>query len=139
MNIDSIRNGTVIDHITAGSGMTLYRLLSLDSLGCPVAIIMNAQSSKLGKKDMIKIDGEVDLDLNVIGFVDPGATVNIIKDGALDEKKQIGLPETIKNVVKCKNPRCISSVEQELPDIFRLTDRKSKTYRCIYCESKYSG
>ena len=136
MNIDSIKNGVVIDHITAGRGMTLYRLLDLDGVGVPVAIITNAGSSKKGKKDIIKIDADIPVDLDVIGFVDPGATVNIIKDGDVAEKKKMKLPQMLKNVLKCKNPRCITTTEQELPQIFKLTDKEHKTYRCVYCETK---
>lgn len=136
MNIDSIQNGIVIDHITAGNAMRLYDLLELDKLDCAVAIIKNATSNKMGKKDIIKVDADFDVNLDVIGFVDPDATVNVIKDGKLIEKKKIEMPETITNVVKCKNPRCISSCEQELDHVFKLTDRKKKIYRCIYCETK---
>ncbi len=136
MNIDSINNGVVIDHITAGQGMKLYDLLELDSLECQVAIIKNAQSRKLGKKDIIKVADSIPVNLDVIGYVDPGATVNIIKDGKLVEKKDISMPEILTNVIRCKNPRCITSVEQELPHKFRLTNREQKIYRCIYCEAK---
>ncbi len=136
MNIDSINNGVVIDHITAGRGMRLYDLLGLGSLGCPVAMIMNVGSKKMGKKDIIKIDADIALDLNVIGYVDPKATVNIIENGKLVEKKSIDMPETLTNVIRCKNPRCITTVEQELDQVFRLTDRENNVYRCIYCESK---
>lgn len=136
MNIDSIGNGVVIDHIKAGYGMKLYELLDLGSLECQVAIIKNAQSGKLGKKDIIKVADSIPVNLDVIGYVDPDATVNIIKDGKVTEKKDIRMPEILTNVIKCKNPRCITSVEQELPHKFRLTDRKKKIYRCIYCETK---
>lgn len=136
MNIDSIRNGIVIDHITAGKGMTLYRLLKLDSLDCSVALIKNASSRKMGKKDIIKIDTDFEVDTDILGYVDPGVTVDIIRDGVLVEKKNISLPETLRGVISCKNPRCISSTEQELPQIFRLTDRENRVYRCIYCETK---
>ena len=136
MNIDSINNGVVIDHITAGQGMKLYDLLELDSLECQVAIIKNAQSRKLGKKDIIKVADSIPVNLDVIGYVDPGATVNVIRDGKLVEKKDIDMPEILVNVIKCKNPRCITSVEQELPHKFRLTNRAEKVYRCIYCETK---
>ena len=136
MNIDSIQNGIVIDHITAGRGMKLYELLHLANLNCSVAIIKNVNSKKMGKKDIIKIDADIPVDLNVIGFVDPDATVNIIRDGKVVEKKDIGMPEKLVNVIKCKNPRCITSTEQELVHIFKLADRESKTYRCIYCETK---
>ena len=136
MNIDSIKNGIVIDHIEAGKGMKIYSLLNLDSLNCSVAIIKNVNSHKMGKKDIIKIDADIELNLDVIGFVDPEATVNIIKNGMLLEKKSIDMPETLTNVIKCKNPRCITSCEQELDNIFKLTDKKNKVYRCIYCETK---
>lgn len=136
MHIDSIRNGLVIDHITAGKGMEIYDLLGLADLDCCVAIIKNSNSRKLGKKDIIKIDAEIDVDLDILGYVDPGITINVIKDGVLAEKKTVDLPETLTNVLKCKNPRCITSTEQELAHIFRLTDAEQHTYRCIYCESK---
>lgn len=136
MNIDSIKNGIVIDHITAGRGMELYRLLGLDALDCSVAIIKNVSSRKMGKKDIIKIDSDITLDMTVLGYVDPGVTVDIIKDGKLAEKKQISLPNEIKNVIFCKNPRCITSTEQELPHVFRLTDEKNRVFRCVYCETK---
>ena len=136
MNIDSIRNGIVIDHITAGKGMTLYQLLKLDSLDCSVALIKNASSRKMGKKDIIKIDTDFDVDTDILGYVDPGVTVDVIQDGVLVEKKSISLPETLRGVISCKNPRCISSTEQELPQIFRLTDRENRVYRCIYCETR---
>ncbi len=136
MNIDSINNGIVIDHITAGSGMELYRLLGLDWLDCSVALIRNVGSRKMGKKDIIKIDADIPVSFDVIGFVDPGITVNIIKGGVITEKRTIGLPATLTNVIKCKNPRCITTVEQELDHIFKLVDKETKTYRCIYCEAK---
>lgn len=139
MNIDSIKNGIVIDHITAGRGMELYSLLGLDKLDCSIAIIKNVHSSKLGKKDIIKIDSDISLDMNVLGYVDPGVTVDIIKDSVLVEKRRISLPSEIKNVIFCKNPRCITSTEQELPHIFRLTDRENRVFRCIYCETKAEG
>ncbi len=136
MNIDSINNGIVIDHITKGRGMKLYELLKLDEIDASVAIIKNVTSKKLGKKDIIKVDADIDFNLDVIGYVDPGVTVNIIKGGVLVEKKTIAMPETLKNVIKCKNPRCITSVEQELDHIFKLTDKEENIYRCIYCETK---
>lgn len=136
MNIDSIKNGIVIDHITAGKGMELYKLLGLDSLDCSVALIKNVSSRKMGKKDIIKIDSDFDIDTDILGFVDPDVTVNIIKDGKTAEKKTIGLPERLTNVLTCKNPRCISATEQELPQIFKLTDRQRRVYRCLYCETK---
>lgn len=136
MHIDSIKNGIVIDHITAGKGMTLYHLLKLDALDCSVALIKNAASGKMGKKDIIKIDTDFHVDTDILGYVDPGVTVDIIRDGVLIEKKQIDLPERLTGVIRCKNPRCISSTEQELPQIFKLTDRKNRIYRCLYCESR---
>ena len=136
MNIDSIKNGIVIDHITAGKSFLIYSLLGLDKLGTTVALIKNAASKKSGKKDIIKVDGDFYPDTDILGFVDPGAKVNIIKDSVIVEKKTLALPEKLVGVIKCKNPRCITSTEQELPDIFKLTDRSSATYRCIYCESK---
>ena len=136
MNIDSIQNGIVIDHITAGRGMKLYELLELEKLDCSVAIIKNVHSQKQGKKDIIKIDADIPVNLDVIGYVDPGVTVNVIRDGVLVEKKRIDMPETLVNVIFCKNPRCITSCEQELKHIFKLTDRKNKVYRCLYCETK---
>ena len=136
MNIDSIRDGIVIDHITAGRGMRLYELLHLDELECSVAIIKNVTSQKMGKKDIIKIDSDADINMDVIGFVDPQATVNIIKDGERIEKKCIEMPRELTNVIRCMNPRCITTTEQELPHVFRLTDRENKIYRCIYCETK---
>lgn len=136
MNIDSIVNGVVIDHITAGSGMKLYELLNLDSLDASVAIIKNVSSKKMGKKDIIKIDADIPVDFDVIGYVNPNATVNIIKNGNLVEKRSINMPQVLTNVIKCKNPRCITSCEQELDHIFKLTDEDGKVYRCIYCETK---
>ncbi|MCQ2425049.1 MAG: aspartate carbamoyltransferase regulatory subunit [Lachnospiraceae bacterium] len=136
MNIDSIKNGIVIDHITAGRGMEIYNHLHLGDLDCAVALIKNAQSRKMGRKDIIKIDEAIDLDLNVLGYVDPGVTVDVIRDGVLVEKKSIALPAELKNILFCKNPRCITSTEQELPHIFRLTDPEKRVYRCIYCETK---
>lgn len=136
MNIDSVRNGVVIDHITAGNGARLYELLGLDSLTCTVAFIRNVPSKKMGRKDIIKVDGDVTLNLDVIGYVDPAATVNIIRDGELVKKCNIEMPLQLVNVIKCKNPRCITTTEQELDHIVRLTDPEKKVYRCIYCETK---
>ena len=136
MNIDSIRDGIVIDHITAGRGMRLYELLNLDSLDCSVAIIKNVSSKKMGKKDIIKIDSRTHINMDVIGSVDPGATVNIIRDGELKRKRCIDMPQELVNVIKCMNPRCITTTEQELDHVFRLTDKENKIYRCIYCETK---
>lgn len=136
MNIDSIQNGIVIDHISAGKGMRLYELLKLDEADCSVAIIRNASSTKMGKKDIIKIDAELPINFDVIGYVDPGATVNVIRDGKLTEKRTIDMPVELVNVIHCKNPRCITTTEQELTQIFRLTDRENKVYRCLYCETQ---
>ena len=136
MNIDSIQSGVVSDHITAGKGRVIYKLLHLDDLDCSVAMIMNASSHKMGKKDIIKIDSNIPVDVDVIGYVDPEATINIIQNGTLVEKRALQLPELLTNVIRCKNPRCITSVEQELTQVFKLTDRNKKIYRCIYCEAK---
>ena len=137
LNIDSIQNGIVIDHIQAGKGMRIYELLELDKLDCCVALIKNARSNKMGKKDIIKIDGGLDLvDLDILGFVDDNITINVIKDGVIAEKKSLSLPKTVTNVIRCKNPRCISQVEQELDNVFILTDEKNHVYRCKYCEEK---
>lgn len=136
MLVNPIKNGTVLDHITAGRGMELYRILKLNELECPVAIITNAYSLKMGCKDIIKIDGEAPLDLNVIGYVDPGVTVSIIRDGDVAQRIHLKLPQQITGVIRCKNPRCITSIEQELPHTFRLDDPKGRVYRCIYCESR---
>ncbi len=136
MNIDSIQNGVVIDHITAGGGAKLYDLLGLDGLDCSIALIRNVASKKMGRKDIIKIDAAIEINLDVIGYVDPDATVNVIRNGELVEKKSIPMPEQLVNVIRCKNPRCITSCEQELDHVVRLTDRQQKVYRCIYCETK---
>ncbi|MBR2860401.1 MAG: aspartate carbamoyltransferase regulatory subunit [Clostridia bacterium] len=136
MNIDSITNGFVIDHITSGRGMLLYKMLGLDKIDCSIAIIKNVNSKKMGKKDIIKIDADIDVNLDVIGYVDPDVTVNVIKDGKLIEKKTIDMPLILEDVIKCKNPRCITSTEQEIKHIFKLADRENGIYRCIYCETK---
>lgn len=136
MIIDSIQNGIVIDHITSGKSMELYNILGLADLNCTVAILKNVTSNKLGRKDIIKIDREMDLDWDLIGFVDPSITVNIIRNGQLAEKRTLKLPERIRGVLTCHNPRCITSVEQELPQEFVLADREKHTYRCIYCETE---
>lgn len=136
MNIDSIKNGIVLDHIKAGTGLQLYHFLNLSKLDCSVAIIQNAVSRKNGKKDIIKIDASIDVDLDALGYIDQDITINIIKDGELVEKRHLELPETLTNIVRCKNPRCITTVERDLPHIFKLTDRENKVYRCIYCESE---
>ena len=136
MNIDSIQNGIVIDHITAGRAMRLYELLGLDQLDCSVAIIKNAVSHRSGKKDIIKIDSDIPLNFDVLGYVDPGVTVNIIRSGKLVEKRRIEMPRLLTNVIRCKNPRCITSSERSIDQIFRLTDEKNEVYRCVYCEAK---
>ena len=136
MNVDPIRNGIVIDHIKAGNGMAVYDFLHLGELESPVAIIRNVSSKVMGKKDIIKIDEVIDIDLGVLGYIDPDITVNIIKNSKIIEKKHLELPEEIVNVVKCKNPRCITTVEQEIPHKFKLTDKENRVYRCVYCESK---
>ncbi len=136
MKIDSIQNGVVIDHISAGRGMELYELLGLSKVDCSIALIKNVGSKKMGKKDIIKIDADIPVDFDVIGYVDPGATVNIIKDGVLTEKKTIEMPKILTNVIKCKNPRCISTCEQEIDHIFKLTDKEKGVYRCLYCETQ---
>lgn len=139
MNIDSIKNGIVIDHITAGKGMELYRLLSLGELDCTVALIKNVASQKMGKKDIIKVDADIDLNMDILGYVDPNVTVNIIRGGKNVEKRRIGLPTRLTDVIKCKNPRCITTTEQELSHVFVLTDADARVYRCLYCEAKADG
>ena len=134
MKIGHIENGIVLDHITAGNGMNIYNVLNLGKLDCTVALIKNADSPKLGKKDIIKISTLLDIDLDILGYLDPGITVNIIHDGEVVERKKLALPERVVGVIKCKNPRCITSVEQEIVHEFKLTDRKKGVYRCIYCE-----
>ena len=134
MKIGHIENGIVLDHITAGKGMTIYNILKLDELDCTVALIKNADSPKLGKKDIIKISTLLDLDLDVLGYLDPGITVNVIRNSEVAERRKVALPERVVGVIKCKNPRCITSVEQEIIHEFKLTDRKKGVYRCIYCE-----
>ena len=136
MNIDSIQNGIVLDHITAGKALQIYNDLHLDKLDCSVAIIKNVKSEKMGRKDILKIDQDIDINLDVLGYIDPDISVNIIKDGKRTEKRQLKLPERITNVIRCKNPRCITSVEQELPQVFTLTEESTRTYRCLYCETK---
>ena len=136
MNIDSIKNGIVIDHIPAGRAMQLYEMLKLAGLESSVAVIMNAPSRKLGKKDIIKIDALIDFNMDVIGFIAPNATVNIIKDGETVEKRYLGLPERLVGIVKCKNPRCITTSETDIDHIFILTDKEKTEYRCMYCDTK---
>ena len=136
MVIEPIHNGIVIDHITAGMAMELYNILALGKLDCTVAILKNVSSKKLGRKDIIKIDRLLELDWDLLGYVDPNITVNIIRDGIRVEKRQLKLPERVRGVIRCKNPRCITSVEQELVHEFKLTDREKRIYRCIYCETR---
>ncbi len=136
MNIDSIKNGIVIDHITAGKGMLLYELLHLGELDCSVALIKNAPSRKICKKDIIKVDSDIAIDYDVVGYAAPEATVNIIKDSVLVEKCTVPIPQTLTNVIHCKNPRCITSVERDLDNIFELKDAESKVYRCLYCDAE---
>ena len=139
MIIGKIENGIVLDHIKAGKAMTIYHDLKLDKLDCTVAIIKNAKSNKMGVKDIIKVECPIEnLDLDILGFIDHNITVNIIKDEKIVAKKDLKLPKQVVNVIKCKNPRCITSIEQELPHIFYLSDEKTETYRCQYCEEKYS-
>ena len=135
MTIDSIKNGIVLDHIEAGKSMEIYNILDLSKLDCQVAIIKNATSKKEGHKDIIKIDSLIEINLDVLGYIDPGITVNIVKDGKITEKRHLSLPDEVRDVLKCKNPRCITSTEQELPHVFRLTDREHGVYRCVYCEA----
>ena len=136
MNIDEIKNGIVIDHIKAGEGMRIYHFLNLGELDCSVALIKNASSTKAGKKDIIKVDQVLDIDLNALGFIDPNITINIIHDCVRVEKYHPELPMQMTNILKCKNPRCITTTEQELDHVFVLTDREKDEYRCMYCESK---
>ena len=136
MEVTPLVNGIVLDHIKAGLGIELYNILKLGELTCQVALILNADSKKLGKKDIIKIGEVIDLDFTVLGYIDPGITVNVIRDGKVVKREKLELPEKVFDVIRCKNPRCITSTEQELPHIFRLTDREHRVYRCIYCETK---
>jgi aspartate carbamoyltransferase regulatory subunit len=137
LNVGKIEEGFVLDHIKAGQSLDIYHKLNLDKLDCTVAIIKNAKSNKMGKKDLLKVECDVEmLDLDVLGFIDHSITVNVIKGGEIIEKKSLKLPKQITNVIKCKNPRCITSIEQELDHVFELSDEKTKEYRCIYCETK---
>ena len=136
MRIDAIQNGIVIDHITAGKAMELYELLDLSELECSVALIKNVVSRKMGKKDIIKIDADIPLNLDVIAYVDPKATINVIRDGVLVEKKQLTLPKRLVNVLRCRNPRCITSVEQDIDHVFVLRNEEDSIYRCLYCETR---
>ena len=135
MNIDTIRNGYVIDHITAGNAMKIYELLELNKLECQVALITNAKSKKTGVKDLIKIAKLIDIDFDALAFIDPNVTVNIVKDDVIVEKRKLELPDKIVNVAFCKNPRCITSIEHGLDQVFTLTNKEKKVYRCLYCES----
>ncbi len=137
MNIDGVKNGIVLDHIKAGKSMMAYQLLGLDKVDSCVAIIQNAVSPKYGRKDIIKIDQLIDLDYDVLGYIDSNITVNVVKDGKLVEKKHMALPEELRNVIRCKNPRCITSVEQEIVQIFRLKNKDEKVYRCAYCDAEH--
>ena len=134
MNIDSIKDGYVIDHIQAGKGMQIYEILKLNELDCQVAIITNAKSEKTGKKDIIKIDKNIDINLEKLGFIDHNITINIVKNDKIIEKRRLNLPDKIVNVAKCNNPRCITSIEKDLDQIFILTDKEKEVYRCKYCE-----
>ncbi len=139
LNVGKIEEGFVLDHIAAGKSLSIYKFLQLDKLDCPVAIIKNARSEKMGKKDILKIEIDVDkLDLSILGFIDCNITVNVIKNGVITHKMDLTLPKKIKNVISCKNPRCITTIEQELPNIFLLTDEEKGTYRCKYCEEQFS-
>lgn len=137
LNIGGLNEGIVIDHIEAGGAMQIYSYLNLEKLDCSVAIIKNAKSNKMGKKDIIKIDGNLELNLDILGVLDHNITINIIKNGAIAEKKVLDLPEIVTNVIRCRNPRCITSIEQDLPHTFKLTDKSRHIYRCIYCEQKF--
>lgn len=137
LNIGGLTQGVVIDHIKAGGGMEIYNYLNLDNLDCSVALIKNAKSNKSKKKDIIKIEGPIQVDLNMLGVLDHHMTINIIEDGKIIEKRHLTLPQTVTNIIKCKNPRCITSIEQELQHKFKLTDKEKGVYRCIYCEQKF--
>ena len=136
MNIGRIENGIVLDHITAGNGMNIYNVLKLGELDCTVALIKNAESPKMGKKDIIKVSTHMEIDLDILGYLDPGITVNVIRDGEVAEQRHVALPQRVVGVIKCRNPRCITSVEREIVHEFKLTDPVKKVYRCIYCEQK---
>jgi aspartate carbamoyltransferase regulatory subunit len=137
LNIDSVEKGLVIDHIKAGKAMEIYHYLNLDKMDCSVAIIKNAKSKKFGKKDIIKVENNIDMDLQVLGFIDPNITINVIDNSVIIDKINLELPQEVRNVVKCKNPRCITSIEQEIVHKFRLTDKEKKIYRCVYCDTAY--
>lgn len=137
LNIDSLEKGIVIDHIKAGTSMRIYELLHLADLDCCVAVIKNARSTKYGRKDIIKVEGTIDLDLDILGFIDHNVTIDVIDHGKIVEKKKLVLPKIIKNVIHCKNPRCITSIEEGVESVFRLCEEKEHRYRCIYCEQEY--
>ena len=138
MNIDSLQKGIVIDHIRAGVGMRIYELLELDKLDCCVAVIKNARSTKYGRKDIIKIEGDIEVNLDILGFIDHNITVDVIEDGKIKEKKKLKLPHRLKNVVSCRNPRCITSIEPHIDQVFVLSSEKRCQYRCSYCEQEYT-
>lgn len=137
MNIDGVTTGIVLDHIKAGKSMQIYNYLGLDKLDCSVAVVQNVRSSKYGKKDIIKIDDEIELDFQMLGYIDSNITINRVKDGVLTKKEHLELPEVLTNVIKCKNPRCITSVEQEITHVFKLADKEKKIYRCAYCDVEH--
>ncbi len=137
LRIGGLQEGVVIDHIRAGGAMEIYNYLNLENLDASVAIIKNARSSKMGKKDIIKIEGPITIDLEMLGVLDENITIDVIKDNRIVEKRVLPLPDVVTNIIKCKNPRCITSVEQELPHKFKLTDRDHRVYRCMYCEQRW--
>lgn len=139
MNIDGVNTGIVLDHIQAGKSMQIYHYLRLDKLDCSVAVVQNVRSEKLGKKDIIKIDDQIELDFDVLGYIDSNITVNHVKDGVLVKKEHLELPETLTGIIECRNPRCITSVEQEITHIFKLVDKEKKIYRCAYCDVEHNG
>ena len=136
MRVDSMKNGIVIDHIASGKAMDIYNMLGLDALDCTVAILRNVPSKKMGKKDIIKIDCDIDINFDVLGFLSPNITVDIVREGVVAEKKHIDLPESLTDILTCKNPRCITSTEEDIHHIFKLTDAQNGVYRCIYCDTK---
>lgn len=138
LNIGGLNEGVVIDHIKAGGAMEIYNYLGLEKLDCSVAIIKNARSNKMGKKDIIKIEGPITINLDILGVLDSNITINVIRDNEIVEKRLLPLPDMVTNVIRCKNPRCITSIEQELPHRFKLTDKDNRVYRCMYCEQKFS-
>ncbi len=137
MNIDGVTTGIVLDHIKAGKAMQIYNYLHLDKLNCSVAVLQNVKSSKYGKKDIIKIDALIELDYEMLGYIDSNITVNHVKDSQLLKKEHLDLPETLTDVIQCKNPRCITSIEQEIEHVFKLVDKEKKTYRCAYCDVEH--